>query len=84
MFNMIFDIQKILVGWILYVTFSHSRAMSESRLVCLWSVTLDNFLPCDWSTQKILSCDWLECFQYNQTDPKSWEVSVHKESLQMA
>ena len=41
--------------------------------------------PCDWSTQKMLSCDWLQCFQYcNQSDLHAREVSVHKESLQLA
>ena len=27
------------------------------------------FEPCDWPTQKMLSSDWLQNFQYNQTDP---------------
>ena len=43
------------------------------------------FKPCDWSTQKMLSCDCLQCFQYcNQSDLHAREVSVHKESLQLA
>ena len=32
-------------------------------------------------TQKLLSCDWLQGFQYNLHEPDSREVSVHKESL---
>ena len=43
---------------------------------CLSGV-LALFKPCDLSTQKMLSCDWLQCFQYNKTDPQSREVSVH-------
>jgi hypothetical protein len=35
-------------------------------------------------TQKMLSRDWLQNFQYNQTQPQSREFSVHKESLQIA
>ena len=27
------------------------------------------FEPCDWLTQKMLSSDWLQNFQYNQTEP---------------
>jgi hypothetical protein len=54
------------------------RACLESGLDC---VTL--FLCCCMiigRTQTMLSCDWLQCFQYNQTDPQSREVSVYKDS----
>ena len=35
-------------------------------------------------TQKMLSCDWSRGIQYNLHEPQSREVSVHKESLQIA
>ena len=34
--------------------------------------------------QRMLSCDWLQCFQYNLHEPQSREVSVYKESLKIA
>ena len=60
------------------------RACLESELdsVCLFVFICGCMII--GRTQKMLSCDWLQYFQYNQTDPQSREVSVHKESLQIA
>ena len=57
----------------------HQGSSRSRKYVCL-SVCLANFFDCDWSTQFKLSCDPLQNFQYNQTQPDSREVSVHKES----